>query len=90
MIWIVIGLYVVDGWTTYQLRKRGGRELNPVLAALIARIGPYAALMIAKGAAVAALLWAAADMSPGWWALIAAGYAGVVSRNLYLLYGRRL
>lgn len=48
-------LQAFDGWTTYQIVKRGGREQNDLVVEVIAWIGLYPALLVLKlGAAVLA------------------------------------
>lgn len=49
-------LQMVDAWTTHRILERGGRELNPILARVFARIGHVAGLILAKGAFIA-ILW---------------------------------
>lgn len=55
---LLTALVVADGWLTHALVKRGGRELNPLVRALIARVGLVPALvatrLVALGAALAA------------------------------------
>ncbi len=77
-------LQVGDWLTTRRVLAAGGRELNPVLAWLIARLGVDGALVPLKVAVGAMLLWVAT--LPGLLVTMALGfvvlaYAWVVVRN---------
>ena len=50
-------LQLFDGWTTYEILKRGGVERNPVIHWLMKLLGTYEALVLFKGLAIA-LVWA--------------------------------
>lgn len=50
---LVIVLQLLDGWTTYRILSTGGRELNPVLAWAIRKIGTTPALVVSKVGAIA-------------------------------------
>ena len=52
-------LQAFDGWTTYQILKNGGRELNPIVKFLMDKLGRYPGLLVLKAAA-AALAWVVA------------------------------
>jgi len=56
----LVALQALDFITTRRNLVSGGRELNPVVAGMIKRFGPWLGLAIAKGIALAAtwLLWA--------------------------------
>ena len=56
-------LQIFDGWTTYQIVKRGGVEKNSLVGSLIDDIGLYPALLLLKAVA-AGLCWLLALM-PG-------------------------
>lgn len=87
----IVFLQAVDGWTTYQALKRGSYERNAWIAALIARLGKYPALLLAKGWVVALVIgfqWL------GWWEgawgliglfVLAVVYALVVINNFKVL-----
>ena len=49
-------LQAFDGWTTYQIHKRGGSDKNPVVRWLIGKLGLYPALVLLKACA-AGLVW---------------------------------
>lgn len=49
-------LQVWDGWTTYRILKRGGREKNRLMREFMERFGIYPTLLAAKGGA-ALLVW---------------------------------
>ncbi len=52
-------LQAADGWTTYKIIQRGGREKNGFVAELMDRFGPYTTLLVLKVGG-AALGWALA------------------------------
>ena len=55
-------LQLVDGWTTYQALKLGGKEANPIVAEIMDTLGVYPTLVIIKvGAAAAGWAFALMD-----------------------------
>lgn len=62
-------LQIFDGWTTYKIIKRGGKELNPIVRSLIERLGLYQGLLVAKGFAVA-LGWVLVLFSAPAWTVV--------------------
>ena len=83
----VIALQGADMTSTLGALRRGGREVNPVVAWLMRRIGQVPALIVAKSVGVALAVWlwtlgAALEL----WAL-AVLYLLVVAHNLRV--GRR-
>lgn len=76
-----------DIWSTWRVLAAGGRELNPVVAEFIARLGLLPGLVAVKLpptlAAVAATYY---GLLP-WWLLagLCALYVGVVANNLRAL-----
>lgn len=82
LIILLILLQAADGASTYALLRAGGRELNPLVRAVIARAGPAAGLLLVKGAYVA-LLSAWGEELPVWLlAVLALAYAAVVVNNV--------
>ena len=77
----------LDGWTTFQIIRFGGKELIPYLAWLIKKIGKYPALIIAKGIPIAAIAylyyygWNGTKLDFSTMAWIDAGYALVIINN---------
>ena len=89
LLLLVIALQVADIVTTYLIIQRGGRELNPLIAAAMAKIGVLPALLVTKGALIA--LMVSVNHVEGMiyvFAFLAALYAFVISNNLRVL--RRL
>jgi hypothetical protein len=85
LIFLVI-LQLADIVTTWLIVSRpGGRELNPVLAALFRAVGLLPGLLIVKGAFVALMIWVTPFLPPAVLALICAGYCWVVWHNLQVL-----
>lgn len=79
----VVILQLADIVTTYIINTRpGGRELNPVLAALFRAVGLLPGLLIIKCAFVALLIWAAPVLHVAVLGLICAGYCWVVWHNV--------
>ena len=87
LIALFIFLLVCDGWSTFHVLKAGGREVIPWLAWLIARIGKYPALIIAKVIPAAVVLylwrygWNGTELDPTTMAWICGGYAIVIANN---------
>lgn len=81
----------LDGWTTYRVLKAGGREVIPWLAWLIARIGKYPALLIAKLIPAAIVLYLykygynGTELDQTTMAWICGGYALVIVNNYHVL-----
>lgn len=87
-------LQAFDGWTTYTILKRGGREMNKVVKALMEKVGVYPALVMVKvGAAFLAWFLALApiahdsayEIRAGMFLLLTALYMWVVSHNWNVL-----
>lgn len=80
LIWLV-ALQPLDAASTWALLRAGGRELNPLLRALMRAVGVPAALLLAKAALLAALAaWHAA--LPTWALLLAClAYSALVLNN---------
>lgn len=78
---ILAGLQICDIWLTTKIIRAGGRELNGIVAGIIAATG-NAWGAVKYGVGMAAALWAAAS-GHGWiiWPIIAV-MAMVVDRNL--------
>ena len=76
-----------DGWTTWQVIRFGGREVIPWLQWLMARLGTYRALLLAKVTPVAVVIYMAAwgyngsKLDAQTLAWICAGYAVVIANN---------
>lgn len=68
-------LFALDVATTLYVLGRGGRELNPLLAWLIARLGPRTALLGTKAIALALLAFYAAEGAPLLRAALVGAYA---------------
>lgn len=86
LLYAVIALQLADIVTTYKINTRpGGRELNPVLAALFRAVGLLPGLLIIKGVFVGLLLWTAPVLNTAVMGLICAGYCWVVWHNVQVL-----
>ena len=95
LVVILVLLQLVDGWSTYKvLRKRLGREANPVVEELMDFFGLRGGLAVAKGGAIGLVVGAYAfgllDNLIGKLALfiLAVMYLAIVANNLKILYGR--
>lgn len=73
-------LQLLDLATTLAVLRAGGREVNPVMARVMAALGTVPALLLTKAAVVAAA-WHWPMPEPAQWLLLAA-YVAVVLNNL--------
>lgn len=84
-VWLFLAfaaLQVADVWTTRGVLSRGGRELNPLMSRLFARLGFWPSVLLAKGAALV-LVWLCRDEMEGWeFAVVNLVYLAVVANNL--------
>lgn len=80
-LFILAALQIWDIWLTTKIMRAGGRELNGLMASLMAAVGNGWGA-VKYGVGMAAALWAAAS-GHGWiiWPIIAV-MAMVVDRNL--------
>ncbi len=83
---LFILLQYADGWTTYRILKRDGRELNPVLAKLFDQFGVFPSLIVIKGTCAAAGVWLYVDQQMEILLLLSAIYAWVVGHNFRQIY----
>jgi hypothetical protein len=87
MIWIFIlfaALQVIDAYLTVRILSQGGRELNPMIAWFMSKLGVIPALVVLKGvgiAVVAGLVWSGNEYADEFLAVFCALYAGVVAWN---------
>lgn len=83
---ILAALAILDGASTYYVLKHGGREMNPVVNLVIARLGRYTGLMFVKIAVFAigaySVLLDPAIINQFVFKLSTAIYAMVVAWNL--------
>ncbi len=49
---IFVATQILDGWLTMKILGRGGVELNPIMAAIMDKIGDIPALALSKALAV--------------------------------------
>ncbi len=49
LLLLIIVCQFIDIWSTYQVLKLGGRELNPIIDAIISSLGVLPGLIISKG-----------------------------------------
>lgn len=93
LLYIFLATQVIDAWSTWHVFRKGGIEANPVVAALIERLGLFWGLAVAKGFAVGvvalAQFYGVWDSDIGQGALIAliGFYGWVLWNNLRVLYG---
>jgi hypothetical protein len=89
--WILVGiialLQLVDGCTTREILKHGGRELNPIQSWLMNRLGIVPSLLVSKCTLVAGSVCAAslAGQEPALTVLlyfVALMYAYVCAHNI--------
>ena len=82
---VLVGLNVLDVYTTMQILRQGGRELNPLMAWLMGKIGPLPAMLALKVPLLAAMGLMLTDV-PQWMLLaLLALYACVVVNNLRVI-----
>ena len=80
---IFAALQACDIALTYRILAKGGRELNPVMAWLFARIGVVPGLIVSKAVIIGLVgQYAPWQVTAGLCVL----YAVVVGNNLYQLY----
>lgn len=82
LIMVLMLLQVADGASTYAVLRAGGRELNPLVRAVMRRAGPAAGLLLSKGACVA-LLAAWGARLPVWLlAVLVLAYVALTINNV--------
>lgn len=75
-------LNAFDAWTSWQVARFGGRELNPVLARVINKLGLFWTLTLFKTGAILAVWWASFHgLSVNALLLINAGYVALALWN---------
>jgi len=86
LFFALVGLNVLDVYTTMQILKQGGRELNPLMAWLMGKIGPLPAMLALKVPLLVAMGLMLTDVPP--WMLLAllALYVFVVANNLRVIW----
>jgi hypothetical protein len=93
LLYILIAMQVVDGWTTWQCFRNGAIEANAAVAWLIGLVGPFLGLVIAKSFVVAIVVVAGrygawtGDLGQVLLLALAGFYAWVCWNNLRILYG---
>ena len=81
---LVILLQVFDGWVTWQILKRGGTELNPLLVWLMTKVNAEKALVLSKSVGVIgalALMLIGGDLALVGLVLLTVFYGWVAYRN---------
>lgn len=81
LLTLFILLQYADGYTTYRILKRDGRELNPILAKLFDQFGWLPSLIVIKVAAIGAGVWLYASQQTEVLIALDAIYAWVVWHN---------
>ena len=74
-------LFALDVATTLYVLAKGGQEINPLVAKLIAGLGPRTALLGVKVLAFLALLYCTPYLAAPWRYGIVAGYVVLVLSN---------
>ncbi|OVE49466.1 DUF5658 family protein [Chromobacterium violaceum] len=85
---LCVVLQLLDVATTWHVIRRGiGREVNPLLIAVMARVGVLPALLLTKLALFAACWW----LRPPWpaYAILAAIYTAVLINNAKAIHQGR-
>ena len=87
MTWFIllVALNVADAVTTTMGIKRGARELNPVMRALMAKVGPLPALLGWKAAFLGGVYAFLPVIDPRALMVLCAFYAAVVGWNTFQL-----
>lgn len=76
----IVALQLADAYTTYQILRAGGRELNPITRALISHFGLVAGLSLVK---LTLIILVGVFLYGSWWALvIVALYVWIVFHNM--------
>lgn len=80
---LLVVLQYLDGWTTYKVLSKGGRELNPVVRWFINQFGLLNGLVLVKGSLAVALIAATFYGTMPWWVLgvLCVLYVVVVAHN---------
>jgi hypothetical protein len=87
MIWLFIlfaALQVIDAYLTVRVLSQGGRELNPMIAWFMDKLGVIPALVVLKGigiAVVAGLVWSGNEYADEFLMVFCALYVGVAVWN---------
>ena len=55
---LLLLLCAADTWTTHEVLRMGGRELNPIVRWLIEHLGQSVALLVPRGALLGVVAWA--------------------------------
>lgn len=83
---LLILLFFADAVTTDYIIRRGGVELNPVLAWLMDRLGRRQALLFVKAAALAVIVALLPWLTDPWRIAIVAMYVAIVGWNLFTIH----
>ena len=78
---VFIALQIVDVWLTLEVIKRGGRELNPVVAWIMSKTGNEAGLIVTKLVYVGVVFLVVPWLTVGVLWAICAAYAGLAVWN---------
>ena len=83
LLMLFAALNLADFILTRKILDAGGRELNPIVNALMKKIGVVPALVVMKAGAVAIVILVYVEYGFDWWwiAAIDVGYALVVANN---------
>lgn len=78
----LVGLNLLDVYTTLKVLSQGGREINPVMAKLMHALGAVPALALTKAVVLGLVYWQL-EAIPFWLlALLVGLYAAVVAHNI--------
>jgi len=81
----LIALNVLDAFLTVRILKDGGRELNPIMAKMMDRIGDVPALLLSKAVMVAIMAYILNSIPYQVMLALCGVYVGVVAWNIKTL-----
>lgn len=83
---VLIASQLADGWSTLQALKNGaGAEANPLIAALMDKMGTRSALWVTKLAMVGIAVFLYSIGDTAWLAILCAVYVAAVLNNINAL-----
>jgi len=93
LVWIFIATQVVDGWSTYKaISNRIGIEANPIVDAVIGRLGLFWGLVVTKATAIGLVVVAGrygaweSDLGQGVLIVLIGFYLWICWNNLRILH----
>lgn len=88
--WILWALLALDVATTWYVMERGGAEANPVMRAIMARIGVGPGLLLSHILVGALAWWMGPYVGPRSLWCLSAAFAAIGAWNCYVIYRGRV